>query len=131
MEEYTLNNFLEESGLSMTKVADDTGLSLALLSLLKNEKIALSDKTITVFENTYNIRLIETNPLFIEKKKNQELIKEIQKHSEKEEEYFENCQLQINKDYYLKRILSLDVSVFNDKNLKKLYSALNKLIQEA
>lgn len=130
MEEYTLNNFLEESGLSMTKVADDTGLSLALISLIKNEKIALSDKTVKVFEDAYNIRLIETNPLFIEKRKNQELEKEIQKHSEKEEEYLENCQLQINKDYYLKRILSLDISIFNDKNLRKLYATLNKLIQE-
>lgn len=130
MEEYTLNNFLEEAGLSMTKVADDTGLSLALISLIKNEKIALSDKTVKVFEDTYNIRLIEANPLFIEKRKNQELEKEIQKHSEKEEKYLENCQLQINKDYYLKRILSLDISIFNDKNLRKLYSTLNKLIQE-
>lgn len=127
MQQMTINDFFTTNNYSVSEVSKKTGLSQALLSLLKNEKIPLSDKTIKIFEDCYQVTLVDSNPLFLAQKEIERLNSIIQEYSNNEKKHIAYQLQQVNKCYLIKNILSMNPKCFTDKNLKKFYSLISKI----
>lgn len=55
MEKMTIKDLMEYENISITEIAKITGLSIPLISKIKNNQIAISSRTIKAFRNTFNV----------------------------------------------------------------------------
>ncbi len=69
----TMNEFLKSRGQILTDIAVETGLSVSMISKLKNGKIPITKKTREIFEEKYDVTLTEINESSILQEKIQKL----------------------------------------------------------
>lgn len=69
----TMNEFLKSRGQILTDIAVETGLSVSMISKLKNGKIPITKKTREIFEEKYGVTLTEINESSILQEKIQKL----------------------------------------------------------
>ena len=69
----TMNEFLKSRGQILTNIAVETGLSVSMISKLKNGKIPITKKTREIFEEKYDVTLTEINESSILQEKIQKL----------------------------------------------------------
>ncbi len=68
-----MNEFLKSRGQILTNIAVETGLSVSMISKLKNGKIPITKKTREIFEEKYDVTLTEINESSILQEKIQKL----------------------------------------------------------
>lgn len=68
-----MNEFLKSRGQILTDIAVETGLSVSMISKLKNGKIPITKKTREIFEEKYDVTLTEINESSILQEKIQKL----------------------------------------------------------
>lgn len=73
MQTMTMNEFLKSRGQILTDIAVETGLSVSMISKLKNGKIPITKKTREIFEEKYGVTLTEINESSILQEKIQKL----------------------------------------------------------
>lgn len=73
MQKMTMNEFLKSRGQILTDIAVETGLSVSMISKLKNGKIPITKKTREIFEEKYDVTLTEINESSILQEKIQKL----------------------------------------------------------
>lgn len=73
MQKMTMNEFLKSRGQILTNIAVETGLSVSMISKLKNGKIPITKKTREIFEEKYDVTLTEINESSILQEKIQKL----------------------------------------------------------
>lgn len=130
MEIMTLQELINEKNITVKEISERTGLSQALLSLLKNDKIAVSDKTNLIFKEAFKVELIDNNPLYIAEKKISSLSQEVKKTKQEQNQKNEYIKMQNNKNLVLEKILNMDSSFFSDNNVHKIYKTLRKITKE-
>lgn len=134
MKTLTFNDFYTELHtnykLNLKDLASQTGLSISMLSKLKNGKVKLTNKIHKLFFDLYDVDLIETNALTITQDK-LSLLEEKNRKLKADIKFVEDANLFYeNKLQLINAILNKPLGYFTDKRTNTLLEIFNKIAQK-
>lgn len=134
MKTLTFNDFYIELHtnykLKLKDLAFQTGLSISMLSKLKNGKVKLTDNIHKLFLDLYDVDLIETNALTIIQDK-LSLLEEKNRKLKADIKFVEDANLYYeNKIQLITAILNKPLGYFTDKRTNTLLEIFNKIAQK-
>lgn len=82
MKKITVKELIKSRGKKLVDVAAETGLSISMISKLKNGRIAVTQETKKVFEKKYDVQIIEVNDYALLRKNLDELENQVESKNE-------------------------------------------------
>lgn len=126
----TMNEFLKSKGQILTDIAVETGLSVSMISKLKNGKTPITKKTREIFEEKYGVTLTEINESSILQEKIKKLeieLDETKSRLDASKDKFTNTMLVIGRKNMMMELMMLPDTFWEREDTVQLLGKLSRL----